>query len=56
MGFAGEEGKSLTTDCTDLEIGDYTDLKTKCVRWNLLLQIQRAFGGDIIATIINFER
>lgn len=42
----------LTADCTELEIGDYTDKKTKKDYKNLLLQIRPAFGGNIIATII----
>jgi len=44
----------LTADCTDLEISDVTDLKTKTEHKNLLLQIRPAFGGNIIATIVNF--
>jgi len=43
----------LTADCTDLQIGDYTELKTKEVHKNLLLQVRPAFGGNIIATIVN---
>jgi electron transfer flavoprotein alpha subunit len=46
----------LTADCTDLEIGDYTDPKTKDVRKNLLMQIRPAFGGNIVATIVNPDR
>lgn len=46
----------LTADCTDLDIGDYVEPKTKTVHKNLLLQIRPAFGGNIIATIINFDR
>jgi electron transfer flavoprotein alpha subunit len=46
----------LTADCTDLDIGDYTEPKTKTVHTDLLLQIRPAFGGNIIATIINFDR
>ncbi|MHC4178167.1 MAG: electron transfer flavoprotein subunit alpha/FixB family protein [Planctomycetota bacterium] len=46
----------LTADCTDLEIGDVTDPKTKTPYENLLLQIRPAFGGNIVATIINFDR
>ena len=42
----------LTADCTELEIGDYTDRKTKKEYKDLLLQIRPAFGGNIIATII----
>ncbi|MFC1783594.1 electron transfer flavoprotein subunit alpha/FixB family protein [Planctomycetota bacterium] len=45
----------LTADCTDLRIGDYTELKTKKVHKNLMLQIRPAFGGNIIATIVNYN-
>jgi electron transfer flavoprotein alpha subunit len=43
----------LTADCTSLEIGDYTDAKTKREYKNLLYQIRPAFGGNIVATIVN---
>jgi len=46
-------GSGLTADCTSLEIGDHTDPKTKKEYKNLLYQIRPAFGGNIIATIIN---
>ena len=46
----------LTADCTDLEISDVTDPKTKTPYENLLLQIRPAFGGNIVATIVNFDR
>lgn len=45
----------LTADCTSLEIGDHRDKKQKKDYENLLLQIRPAFGGNIIATIINPE-
>lgn len=45
----------LTADCTSLEIGDHTEPKTKIEYKNLLYQIRPAFGGNIIATIINPE-
>ena len=45
----------LTADCTDLKIDDVPDAKTKEVHKNLLLQIRPAFGGNIIATIVNPE-
>lgn len=45
----------LTADCTSLEIGDHTEPKTKTAYKNLLYQIRPAFGGNIIATIINPE-
>jgi electron transfer flavoprotein alpha subunit len=43
----------LTADCTSLEIGDHDDKKAGKVYKNLLYQIRPAFGGNIIATIIN---
>jgi electron transfer flavoprotein alpha subunit len=46
----------LTADCTDLQIDDVTDPKTKERHKNLLLQIRPAFGGNIIATIVNYDR
>ncbi|MEN6619769.1 MAG: electron transfer flavoprotein subunit alpha/FixB family protein [Rikenellaceae bacterium] len=45
----------LTADCTSLEIGDHTDAKSGIIYKNLLYQIRPAFGGNIIATIINPE-
>ncbi len=45
----------LTADCTQLEIGSYTDAKTKQTYDNLLYQIRPAFGGNIVATIVNPE-
>ena len=45
----------LTADCTALEIGDHTDAKTGKEYKNLLLQIRPAFGGNIVATIVNPE-
>ncbi len=43
----------LTADCTELGIGSYTDPVTKEEFANLLLQCRPAFGGNIIATIVN---
>ena len=43
----------LTADCTSLEIGDHEDKKEGKVYQNLLYQIRPAFGGNIVATIIN---
>jgi electron transfer flavoprotein alpha subunit len=43
----------LTADCTELEIGDHEDKKANKIYKNLLLQIRPAFGGNIIATIVN---
>jgi len=43
----------LTADCTSLEIGDHEDKKAGKDYKNLLYQIRPAFGGNIVATIIN---
>jgi electron transfer flavoprotein alpha subunit len=43
----------LTADCTSLEIGGHEDKKENKVYTDLLYQIRPAFGGNIIATIIN---
>ena len=43
----------LTADCTSLEIGLYEDKKNNKTYENLLYQIRPAFGGNIIATIVN---
>ena len=43
----------LTADCTQLEIGPHKDVKTGKEYENLLYQIRPAFGGNIIATIVN---
>ena len=43
----------LTADCTQLEIGDYDEKKTGKHYDNLLYQIRPAFGGNIVATIVN---
>lgn len=45
----------LTADCTALEIGDFDDKKTGKHYDNLLYQIRPAFGGNIVATIVNPE-
>jgi electron transfer flavoprotein alpha subunit len=45
----------LTADCTDLVIGNYSDPKTDKEYNNLLYQVRPAFGGNIIATIVNPE-
>jgi electron transfer flavoprotein alpha subunit len=45
----------LTADCTQLEIGDHEDKKMGKSYQNLLYQIRPAFGGNIIATIVNPE-
>lgn len=47
----------LTADCTDLQIGDHkTPGKDGQTHKDLLFQIRPAFGGNIIATIINYDR
>ena len=43
----------LTADCTDLQIGEFEDKKTQEKFTNVLHQIRPAFGGNIIATIVN---
>lgn len=45
----------LTADCTDLEISDVTE-KNGTVHPNLLLQVRPAFGGNIVATIVNYDQ
>lgn len=43
----------LTADCTSLVIGDHSEARSGKEYKNLLYQIRPAFGGNIIATIIN---
>ena len=43
----------LTADCTDLQIGDYYLRREDRTYTNLLYQIRPAFGGNLVATIIN---
>lgn len=45
----------LTADCTALEIGPHDDKKLGKHYDNLLYQIRPAFGGNIVATIVNPE-
>jgi len=45
----------LTADCTALEIGNHEDKKEEKSYTNLLYQIRPAFGGNIVATIVNPE-
>lgn len=45
----------LTADCTQLEIGDHEDKRAGKVYKDLLYQIRPAFGGNIIACIVNPE-
>ncbi|HBD10011.1 MAG TPA: electron transfer flavoprotein subunit alpha, partial [Syntrophobacteraceae bacterium] len=44
----------LTADCTDLQIADISYLRKEYK--GLLLQIRPAFGGNIIATIVNYDQ
>lgn len=46
-------GSGLTADCTSLEIGDHEEKKIGKVYKDLLYQIRPAFGGNIVAWIIN---
>ena len=50
---ASEKLGGLTADCTDLRIDDFEDKKNNKSYTNKLIQIRPAFGGNIIATIIN---
>lgn len=51
--IASAVSAGLTADCTDLQIGDF---ERKGRRYgDLLYQIRPAFGGNIIATIVNPE-
>lgn len=43
----------LTADCTSLVIGDHTDPRSGKEYKDLLYQIRPAFGGNIVATIVN---
>ena len=43
----------ITADCTELAIDHYTDPSSKKKYSNILMQIRPAFGGNIIATIVN---
>jgi electron transfer flavoprotein alpha subunit len=52
---ASEVRAGMTADCTDLEVKDVTEPRSKEVHKNLLLQIRPAFGGNIIATIVNYD-
>ena len=45
----------MTADCTSLEIGDHTDAAQGKEYKDLLYQIRPAFGGNIVATIVNPE-
>ncbi len=51
--LASALGAGLTADCTDLRIGDFE--RGERVYRDLLYQIRPAFGGNLIATIVNTE-
>jgi electron transfer flavoprotein alpha subunit len=51
--IASAVSAGLTADCTDLRIGDFE--RKGVVYADLLYQIRPAFGGNIIATIVNPE-
>ncbi|MGD2207722.1 MAG: electron transfer flavoprotein subunit alpha/FixB family protein, partial [Anaerolineae bacterium] len=51
--IASAVSAGLTADCTDLQIGDF-ERRGKAYK-DLLHQIRPAFGGNIIATIVNPE-
>ncbi|MFW5802632.1 MAG: electron transfer flavoprotein subunit alpha/FixB family protein [Verrucomicrobiota bacterium] len=51
--IASELMVGLTADCTDLQIDDFEDKASKTVLKDRLMQIRPAFGGNIIATIVN---
>jgi len=53
--IASASRAGLTADCTDLQIGDHKVANGQ-VHKNLLFQVRPAFGGNIIATIINYDR
>jgi len=46
-------GSGLTADCTSLEIGNHEEKKAGKIYKDLLYQIRPAFGGNIVAWIIN---
>ena len=50
---ASEKLAGLTADCTDLKIDDFDDKVNQKFYANKLMQIRPAFGGNIIATIVN---
>ncbi|MBR7139216.1 MAG: electron transfer flavoprotein subunit alpha/FixB family protein [Lentisphaeria bacterium] len=50
---ASEKLAGLTADCTDLQIDDFEDKKNGKSYTDKLMQIRPAFGGNIIATIVN---
>ncbi len=50
---ASEKLAGLTADCTSLRIDNFDDKVNKKSYTNKLMQIRPAFGGNIIATIVN---
>ncbi|MCQ2380095.1 MAG: electron transfer flavoprotein subunit alpha/FixB family protein [Victivallaceae bacterium] len=50
---ASEKLAGLTADCTDLKIDDFEDKRNNKSYTDKLMQIRPAFGGNIIATIVN---
>jgi len=54
--LASSLGCGLTADCTILDIGDHYVSKEKKEYKDLLYAIRPAFGGSIIANIINWDR
>jgi electron transfer flavoprotein alpha subunit len=50
---ASEKLAGLTADCTSLQIDDFDDKVNKQFYKDKLMQIRPAFGGNIIATIVN---
>ena len=51
--IASEKLAGLTADCTELKIDDFDDKVNKKSYTDKLMQIRPAFGGNIIATIVN---
>lgn len=51
--ITAELHSGLTADCTALEIGSYEDKRAGKVVEGLLYQMRPAFGGNIVATIVN---
>ncbi|MGD8398043.1 MAG: electron transfer flavoprotein subunit alpha/FixB family protein, partial [Anaerolineae bacterium] len=51
--IASAVSAGLTADCTDLQIGDFE--RRGVAYHDLLFQIRPAFGGNIVATIVNPE-
>jgi len=54
--IAARLGTGLTADCVDLDIGDFEEREPNKRYRNILLQVVPAFGGNVMATIVNPER